>query len=215
MPWCALDSGSALVVIAFQLEPTSPLGASVLESTVVVLLVPSKPPVTTTKALVSLTGTTTALRPVRAVGRAVVVVQVTLLTLNSSFCTRATTIPLLVPPEVTTVTVTVPGTVNVVVDGTTTTMPVSDHPEASGVTVATVLPWVKRTCPGALWKPVPFISMGRPTELEGVVELLIFKIEGTGAVAPPPPPPQPTKKAATVIMSTAQLAIVHPSRCIS
>jgi hypothetical protein len=191
----------------------------VLESTVVVLLVPSKPPVTTTKALVLLMGTTTALRPVRAVGRAVVVVHVTLLTLNVSVCTRATTTPLLVPPEVTTVTVTVPDTVNEFVpspDGTTTTMPVSDHPEAFGVTVATMLPWVKRTCPGELWKPLPFISMGRPTGLEGVVELLILEIEGTGVVvAPPPPPPQPTKKAATVIMSTAQLAIVHPSRCIS
>lgn len=131
-----------------QLAPRVPLDATMFESTVVVLVVPLKPPVTTAKALVLLTGTATALRPVSAVGSGVVVVQVTLLTLNVTFWTRARGTPLLVPPAVLTVTVTVPGTVNEVVpfpDGTTAMTLLFDHPEAFGVTVAAMLPWVKIT----------------------------------------------------------------------
>ncbi len=61
-------------------------------------------------------------------------------------------------------------------------MPVSDHPEAFGTTAAVmpVAAWVKTTLPSALRKPLPLISIGRPTGLEGLVELLISKIEGTG-----------------------------------
>jgi hypothetical protein len=80
---------------------------------------------------------------------------------------------LLVPPDVTTVTVTVPGTVNRL-EGTTATMPVSDQPPVLGTTVAETLPCTNITFPGPLWKPVPLISMGRFTGLEGVVELLMF-----------------------------------------
>ncbi len=132
---------------------------------------------------------------------------------------RAT--PLLVPPAVTTVTVTVPGTVNELVPfpvGTTTTMPLADQPEAFGMTVAVMLveAWVKTTLPGALRKPLPFISIGSPTGLEGSVELLIFKIEGTGSggvLDPPPEPPEPpeqaTKSAAAVTMMAAPTAMAH------
>jgi hypothetical protein len=136
-----------------QLKPTVPAGASVLVSTVVVLLVPSKPPVTITKALVLFTGTATALRPVRAVGSGVVVVHVKLLGLNVRLCTRLRATPLLVPPVVMTFTVTLPGTVNDVVPspvGTVATRPVPDHPAAVGITVAMMVPCMKSTLPGAL-----------------------------------------------------------------
>jgi len=201
-----------------QLALTVPAWASVLESTVVVLLVPLKPPVTITKALVLFTGTATALRPVRAVGSDVVVAHAKPLGLNVRVCTMLRVTPLLVPPAVTTVTVTVPGSVKELVplpDGTVTTIPVSDHPEAFGTTEA-VMPveaWVKTTLPGALRKPLPFISIGSPTGLEGSVELLIFKIEGTasgGVLDPPPEPPeQATKSAAAVTMMAAPTAIAH------
>jgi hypothetical protein len=69
---------------------------------------------------------------------------------------------------------------------------------------------VKSTLPGALRKLLPLISIGRPTGLEGLLELLIFKIEGTdGLVAPPPLPEQPTKNAAAVTIMTAPTAIAH------
>jgi hypothetical protein len=157
----------------------------------VVLLVLSKPPVTTAKALVLLTGTATARSPVIAVGKGVVVVQVTLLTLNVTFCTRFSVTPLLVPPAVTTVTVTVPGSVNAVLplpEGTITTMLLSDHPDALGVTLAVMFPCVKTTLPGALRKLLPFTSIARPTGLEGVVELLMFDMEGGGGGAALPQP---------------------------
>jgi hypothetical protein len=108
---------------------------------------------------------------------------------------------LLVPPLVFTVTETVPGTVKLFVPfpaGTTTAMPLSVQPPAFGVTVA-VMPlddWEKITEPGELWKPLPLISMGRLTGLDGSVELLIFWIEGTGggAVLLEFEPPQPTNR---------------------
>jgi hypothetical protein len=90
------------------------------------------------------------------------------------------------------VTLTVPGSVKLVVPfpaGTRATMPVSDQPEALGTTVAVMLPCVNTTLPGAAWKPLPLISMGKFTGLVGVVELFIFMIEGTGGgvvlLAPP------------------------------
>jgi hypothetical protein len=73
--------------------------------------------------------------------------------MNAVVCTKFSITPLLVPPDVLTVTVTVPGTVKLVVPlplGTTATMLVVDHPPAAGVTVAEMLPCVKITCPGAV-----------------------------------------------------------------
>jgi hypothetical protein len=59
-------------------------------------------------------------------------------------------------------------------------MLVFDHPPAAGVTVAEMLPCVKITWPGALWKLLPLIAMASPTGLVGVVELLMLEIEGEG-----------------------------------
>src|SRR5712692_8874477 len=152
MPKCALGAGRGFVEIAFQFVPTEPSAPSVLERTVLTFAVPSKPPATATKALVLVAGTATARRPVRAFGKGVVVVQVTLLTSNVTFGTTARFTALLVPPEVLTVTEKVPGTVNELAplaDGTTTTMLESDQAAAFGVIEATTLPWVKTTWPGA------------------------------------------------------------------
>src|SRR5579863_5946304 len=122
---------------------------------------------------------------------------------------------LLVPPLVTTVTFTVPGKVKLLVPlpaGTVTTRPVSDQPELLGTTEAVREPCVNTTFPGADWKPLPLISIGRLTGLEGVVELLIFRIEGTGGGgAEPPPDPQPTSKTETVSAMMAQSPIAQ--RC--
>jgi NADH:ubiquinone oxidoreductase subunit H len=95
-------------------------------------------------------GTPAALSPVSAVGRGVVVVQVTLfkLKVDGGDCTRFSVAPLLVFPPAVTVTVNVPGMENWVVpdpDGTPTAMTVFDQFEALGTTVAEVLPWVKTT----------------------------------------------------------------------
>jgi hypothetical protein len=68
--------------------------------------------------------------------------------------------------------VTAPGAVRVA--GTTATTPVSDQAELAGVTSTDVLPWLKVTLPGAAWNPLPLISIGSPTGLVGVVELLMF-----------------------------------------
>jgi len=91
--------------------------------------------------------------------------------------TRFTVTALLVPPEVVTVTLTVPGTVKLVVPfpaGTAATTPESDQTEVVGTTSAEMLPCVKVTFPGAAWKLLPLISIGRLTGLVGVVELLMF-----------------------------------------
>jgi hypothetical protein len=150
-------------------------------------------------------------------GKDVVVPQDIPLGMKVNAATRFRVTTLLVPPEVATVTLTEPGSVKLVVPfprGTTATMPVSDHPAALGTTVATMLPWVKVTCPGALLKPLPLISIGSPTGPEAVVELLIFKIEGTvGGVEPVFPPPQATRAAPAANSMTAPNARLHLS-CI-
>jgi hypothetical protein len=119
-------------------------------------------------------------------GSAIVVAQPIVLGLKLIVLTRFKVTALLVPPEVTTVTLTVPGAVSVV--GTAATMPVPDQEEAAGVTSTEVLPCVNVTLPGAAWKPPPLISIGKPTGLVGVVELLTFWIRGTGSWEEPPPP---------------------------
>lgn len=153
-------------------------------------------------------GTATARSPVIALGNAVVVDQPMALGLKLSVGTRFTLTALLVPPDVVAVTLTVPGTVKLVVPlpaGTVATIPVSDHDEAAGVTSTEMLPCLKVTFPGAAWKPLPLISIGRLTGLEGVVELLMFWIcgmGGGGVVVPPPPPPQPETKANAATSAT-------------
>jgi hypothetical protein len=127
---------------------------------------------------------------------------------------------LLVPFDVTTVTLTVPGTVKFVVPfpaGTAATAPVSDHAEALGTTVAAMLPCVKTTLPGAVRKAVPLISMGRFTGLEALDELLIFKIAGTGAGGALllPPPPQPEKRIPATTRITVSTAIIQVLLLIS
>jgi hypothetical protein len=77
-----------------------------------------------------------------------VAVQAKLLGLKLRVCIKFRFTALLVPPDVTTVTLTVPGNVKFEV-GTTATMPVSDQPPAFGTTVAETLPCVKTTLPGA------------------------------------------------------------------
>ena len=120
--------------------------------------VPSKPPVTTANALLGLVpGTAMARRPVRALGRAMVVPQAMALGLKLSVGMRFKVTELLVPPEVVTVTVTEAA---VSVEGTVTTTPVADHAEVAGVTSVEEPPWVKVTLPGAPWKLLPLISMG-------------------------------------------------------
>src|SRR5258708_37671554 len=151
MPKCASVEGSGLLEIV-QVAPSVPSWASVFVYTVLTFAVPLKPPATTTNALVFDDCTATARSPARGLGSGVVVVQVTLLALKLLACTRFKVTPLLVPPDVLTVTVTVPGTVKLVGPlplGTTATMLVFDHPPAAGVTVAEMLPCVKITCPGA------------------------------------------------------------------
>jgi hypothetical protein len=107
--------------------------------------------VTITNALVEeFPSAPTALSPDIAVGRGVVVVQVTVskLKLDGGDCTRFRVTALLVFPAATTVTVKVPGTTNWIVpapDGTPATMTVFDQFAALGTAVATVLPWVKTT----------------------------------------------------------------------
>jgi len=89
---------------------------------------------------------------------------------------------------------------------------VSDHPEAFGATVA-LIPvddWVNTTWPGELRKPLPFISIGSPTGLEGLVELLTFKMEGTGSFKEPL---QPRRNATATIAASALAAATHDSGC--
>src|SRR5260370_32873372 len=140
MPKCASVVGSGLVEVV-QVVPSVPSWASVFVYTVLTFAVPLKPPATTTNALVFDDCTATARRPVRACGRGVARPQTRLLGLNALVCTKFSVTPLLVPPDVLTVTVTVPGTVKLVVPlplGTTATMLVVDHPPAAGVTVAEI-----------------------------------------------------------------------------
>ncbi len=78
--------------------------------------------------------------------------QTRLLGLNALVCTKFSATSLLVPPEVLTFTVTIPGTVKLLVPlplGTTVTMLVVDHPPAATVPGAEMLPCVKITFPGA------------------------------------------------------------------
>ena len=163
----------------------------------------------------SFTGTATALTPLRGLGRGEVVDQVTLLTSKVSVCTKSTLTALLVPPLVTTVTSIVPGRVNELVPlpaGTVTTTPVSDHPGGLGTTVA-LIPLddcVNTTWPGELRKPLPLISIGSPTGLEGLVELLTFKMEGTGSFEEPL---QPKRNATAPMTASARAAVTHESRC--
>jgi hypothetical protein len=105
-------------------------------------------------------------------GRAIVADQPIALGLNVSVATRFIVTELLVPPEVETVTLTVPGAVRDA--GTVATIPESDHAEVAGVTSTDVLPCVNVTFPGADWKLLPLISMGRLNGEVGVVELLMF-----------------------------------------
>jgi len=90
---------------------------------------------------------------------------------------------------------------------------VSDHPEALGTTVA-LIPvddWVNTTWPGELRKPLPLISIGSPTGLEGLVELLTFKTEGTGSFEEPL---QPRRNATAPITASALAAVTHDSGCL-
>src|SRR5215470_10126918 len=157
-------------------------------------------------------GTATARSPVIGLGSAMVVAQPMALGLKVIVPTRFRVTALLVPPEVTTVTFTVPGAVSVV--GTAATAPVSDQAEAAGTTSIEVLPCLKLTFPGAAWKPLPLISIGRLTGLVGVVELLIFWICGTGGGVLVPPPPQAAIKAPAAIMTTVPTASIHSCRLI-
>jgi hypothetical protein len=77
-----------------------------------------------------------------------VAVQAKLLGLKLRVWIKFRLTALLVPPDVTTVTLTVPGNVKFEV-GTMATMPVSDQPPEFGTTVAETLPCVKTTLPGA------------------------------------------------------------------
>jgi hypothetical protein len=92
--------------------------------------------------------------------------------------------------------------------GTVTTIPVSDHPEAFGTTVALtpVDDWVNTTWPGEPRKPLPFISIGSPTGLEGLIELLTFKTEGTGSLVEEP---QPTRNARAATTPSTLAARCH------
>src|SRR5260370_30484247 len=151
MPKCASVERSGLPEIV-QVAPSVAFWARVFVYIGLTFAVPLKPPATMTNALVFDDCTATARRPVRACGRGVATPQFRLLGLNVLVCTKFSVTLLLVPPEVLTVTVTVPGTVKFVVPlpfGTTATMLVLDHPPAAGVTVAEMLPCVKITCPGA------------------------------------------------------------------
>src|SRR5713101_9665349 len=119
-------------------------------------------------------GTPTARRPAIGFGSAIVVPHCIRLGLKLIVATRFSVIALLVPPEVTTVTLTMPGAVRV--EGTSATAPVSDQADVAGTTSIEVLPCLKLIFPGVAWKPLPLISIGKPTGLVGVVELLIFWI---------------------------------------
>jgi hypothetical protein len=60
------------------------------------------------------------------------------------------------------------------------------------------------------------ISIGRFTGLEGVVELLMFRIEGTGGGGVElPPDPQATSKAESAISTTAPTLAAHCRRELS
>src|SRR6266851_1557335 len=154
-------------------------------------------------------GTPTARSPVIGLGSAMVAPQLIWLGLKVIVPTRFRVIALLVPPEVTTVTLTVPGAVSV--EGTSATAPVSDQAEPAGTTSIEVLPCLKLTFPGAAWKPLPLISIGRPTGLAGVVELLIFWICGTGGGVLLPPL-QLDKRIVAATISAALTAIT--SHCL-
>jgi hypothetical protein len=103
-----------------------------------------------------------------------VIPQVKVLGENPVIATRPSDTALLVPPLVTTLTDTVPGTVKPALLGITATTPVSDQDEVAGTTSIATVPCVKLTLPGVTWKPLPLISIGKPTGLIGVVELLMF-----------------------------------------
>ncbi len=106
----------------------------------------------TTQALVALfDGTATARRPESGVGSGVVSAQVIALGSKLTVGTRLSAIALLVPPVVSTLTVTVPGTVNWLDPfpaGTTALIRLFDHAPAPGVTMAVTFPCVKTTWPG-------------------------------------------------------------------
>src|SRR5690348_9706834 len=147
MPKCARGKGSGFVEIEVQLAPTVPLALRLFESTWVELFAPSKPPATIMKAVgggPATPGAATAPKPENPVtpvetGSGVVVVQVTTLVLRVTGETRLRFCALLVPPEVTTVTAAVPGTVKLVL-GTVTTMPVVVQFATVGTTVTILAP---------------------------------------------------------------------------
>src|SRR5260370_17948454 len=122
--------------------------------------------------------------PVIGLGSAMVVAQPIALGLKVIVPTRFRVTALLVPPEVTTVTLTVPGAVRVA--GTAATAPVSDQAGPAGTTSIDVLPSLKLTFPGATSNPLPLISIGTPTALVAVVELVIFRVFAPRRVQPPP-----------------------------
>src|SRR5260370_5390579 len=151
MPKCARVLGSGLLEIV-QVAPSVPSWASVFVYTVLTFAAPLKPPATMTNALVFDDCTATARSPVSACGRGVARPQARFVGLNVLVCPKFSRTPLLVPPAVLTVTVTVPGIVKLVVPlpfGTTAAMLVVDQPPGAGVTVAQMIPCVKITCPGA------------------------------------------------------------------
>ena len=133
----------------FVVLPTVPSAFRLFDQTVVVFAAPLKPPVTTAKAVpVVEPATATARNPVIAVGSATVVPQPIVLGEKPVLATRPSDTALLVPALVTTVTETVPGTVNPAVFGTTATTPASDQEEVSGTTSTETAPCVKLTLPG-------------------------------------------------------------------
>ena len=177
--WCARVSGSGLVAMVVQevfvVLPTVPSALRLFDQTVVVFAVPLKPPVTTAKAVpVVEPGTDTARNPVIAVGSAIVGPQPSVKGEKPAIAIRPSETALLVPPLVTTLTDTVPGTVKPAMLGTMATTPVSDHDEDAGTTSIETVPCVKLTLPGIAWKPLPLISIGKPTGFVGVVSLLMF-----------------------------------------
>src|SRR5260370_13031838 len=115
-----------VVHVVFVVLPTVPSWFRLIAQTVFVFLLPSKPPVTTANAVVLVApGTATARSPVLAAGKAMVVPQPIALGLKVMVPTRFTVPLLLVPPEVTTVTVPLPGAVRVA--GTTPPTPLPPH----------------------------------------------------------------------------------------
>jgi len=57
------------------------------------------------------------------------------------------------------------------------------------------------------------ISIASPTGLEGVVELLMFKIDGTGALLPPPQEESKATTTSTMIEQTADVNISRTMHC--